>query len=97
MPAPVKLDTFLLETTTDNRGFFSVPHGLERFEPDGYRIKGITVAVQHQNKNWHNLEFSSEVDNRFWWNDTVVQGFIASPNFYNRPARIIVFAQFVPG
>lgn len=91
------LDTFLLNTTTDNGGFFSVPHGLEKFEPDGYVIKGITVAVQHQNNNWHTLEFSEEVDNRFWWNKTVVQGFIASPNFHNRPVQIIVFAQFTVG
>jgi hypothetical protein len=89
----VNLETFLLNTTTDSRGFLSVPHDL----PSGstsfnYEVEGITVAVQHQNKNWHTLEFSETVDNRFWWNETVVQGLIASPNFHNRPVRIIVFA-----
>jgi hypothetical protein len=94
----VNLETFLLETTTDSRGFFSAPHGLPHTGATAlYEIEGITVAVQHQNKNWHTLEMSEAVDNRFWWNDTVVQGFIASPNFYNRPVRIIVFAQPFPG
>ncbi len=95
--ASVQLVTFLLETNTDNNGFFSIPHGLEWVGSDHYEIEGITVAVQHQNNNWHTLESSEAVDNRFWWNDTVVQGLIASPNFYNRPVKIIVFAQFIIG
>ena len=95
--AKVQLETFLLETSTDNNGFFSIPHGLEVFTPDGYRIEGIVVAVQHLNNNWHTLEISNAVDNRFWWNQTVVQGLIASPNFHNRPVKIIIFALFIVG
>jgi hypothetical protein len=95
--AKVQLDTFLLETSTDNNGFFSIPHGLEVFTPDGYQIEGIVVAAQHQNNNWHTLEISNAVDNRFWWNQTVVQGLIASPNFHNRPVRIIIFALPIVG
>lgn len=78
-------------------GFFSVAHELEIFEPDGFSIQGIVVAVQHVNGNWHTLEISNEIDNRFWWNDTLVQGLIASPNFHNRPVKVIVFAVFVVG
>jgi hypothetical protein len=93
----VKLDTFLLETATDNNGFFTVQHKLEQFQPDGYRIRGIIVAVQHHNLNWHTLEFSNSVDNRFWWNERVVEGVIGSPNFSNRPVQVVVFAQFIVG
>ena len=78
--------TYWLTTTTNNQGFFSVPHGLS----SNYGIWGIQVAVQHVNGNWHTLEFSHTVDNRFWWNNQLVQGFIASPNFYNRPVRILL-------
>jgi hypothetical protein len=38
--------------------FFSVAHELEIFEPDGFSIQGIVVAVQHVNGNWHTLEIS---------------------------------------
>jgi hypothetical protein len=72
--AQVQLDTFLLETHTNSNGRFSIAHGLEVFSPDGTRIDGIVVAVQHQNNNWHTLEGSNTVDNRFWWNETIVQG-----------------------
>jgi hypothetical protein len=97
MPPRADLATFLYETSTDNAGFFSVAHELEIFEPDGFSIQGIVVAVQHVNGNWHTLEISNEIDNRFWWNDTLVQGLIASPNFHNRPVKVIVFAVFVVG
>lgn len=93
----VNLVTFLLETTTDAQGSFFVPHGLEVAHPDSYRIKGITVAVQHQNLNWHTLEISNQFDNRFWWNQTFVQGVIGAPTFANRPVRVIVFAEYVVG
>lgn len=95
--AQVELATFLLDASTDNNGFFSVPHGLEVFTPDGFRIQAITVAVQHLNGNWHTLEISNQIDNRFWWNETFVQGLIASPNFHNRPVKVVVFALFVVG
>ena len=83
------LRTYLLTTDTDSYGFFSVPHGFS--SQSEVEIVGITAAVQHKNGNWHTLEFSHEVDNRFWWNETVVEGLIHSPNFYNRPVRVIVF------
>ena len=82
--SPYNFSTYWLTTTTNNQGFFSVAHGLS------YRIWGIQVAVQHANGNWHTLEFSHTVDNRFWWNNQYVSGWIASPNFYNRPVRIIL-------
>jgi hypothetical protein len=96
-PRPVTLKTILIETKTDEKGFFSAPHGLERYTPDGYTIRAISVAVQHKNGNWHTLEFSNNVDNRFWWNKDVVAGIIASPNFFMRPVRVIVFAEAVVG
>jgi len=74
------------QATTNNQGFFSVPHQV----PGGY-IWAISVAVQHKNGNWHTLEFSHNVDNRFWWNNTSVEGVINSANFYNRPVRILLF------
>lgn len=95
--ASVKLETFLLETRTNDLGEFSIAHGLEKFNPDVYHIKGIVVAIQHKNNNWHTMELSHVVDNRFWWNDVAVCGLVASPNFHRRPVRIIVFAQFVVG
>lgn len=78
--------TYYLTTTTNSTGYFSVAHGLS----SRYGIYGLHVAVQHKNGNWHTLEFSSTVDNRFWWNSTYVQGVIASSNFYNRPVRILL-------
>ncbi len=90
-----KIELFHLESVTNGQGFFSVPHGLEKWEPNGYRIVGIVVAVQHSNGNWHTIELSHDVDNRFWWNAHDVQGMIASPNFVNRPVSIVVFGKFV--
>lgn len=78
--------TYYLATRTNSAGFFSVAHGLS----SRYGIYGLHVAVQHRNGNWHTLEFSHTVDNRFWWNSTYVQGWIASSNFYNRPVRILL-------
>lgn len=78
--------TYYLTTTTDNKGYFSVKHGLS----SSYGIYGLKVAVQHKNGNWHTLEFSNKIDNRFWWNTTYVQGYMASPDFYNRPVRILL-------
>lgn len=72
-------------TTTNNQGGFSVYHGL-----GSDHIWSISVAIQHVNGNWHTLEYSETVDNRFWWNDSYVQGIIYSPNFYNRPVRILL-------
>lgn len=82
------LRTFTLRATTNSDGFFSAPHGLP-----GAKIEGIEVAVQHQNGNWHTLEFSNLVDNRFWFNNVAVQGIINSGNFSNRPVRIILFVR----
>ncbi len=96
----VGLDTFLLYTDTDSTGFFSVPHNIAVVNVGGphFEIDGITVAVQHnQNQNWHVLEASSAVDNRFWWNETRVEGSIGSSDFHNSEVRIIVFAQYTPG
>jgi hypothetical protein len=72
--------------TTNNQGLFSVNHNVA-----GGRIWSISVAVQHVNGNWHTLEFSDTVNNRFWWNNTSVQGQINSPNFRNRPVRVLLF------
>jgi len=96
-PQPRTLTTFLYEPRTNNNGHFSIPHGLGVQYPGGsWLIRGITVAVLHQNNNWHTLEFSNTVDNRFWWNDTIVEGTIFSPHFHNRPVQIIVFAEWNP-
>lgn len=96
-PRPVTLKTILVKATTDANGRFAAPHGLERYTPDGYAIRGITAAVQHANGNWHTLEFSHEVDNRYWWNKEIVGGIIASPSFANRPVQVLVFAESVVG
>ncbi|MEH2236363.1 hypothetical protein [Nostoc sp.] len=84
---PITPRSFYLTTTTDQNGFFSVAHGL----PSTSTIFGMVVAVQHINGNWHTLEFSNSVDNRFWWNTTNVEGFMNSPDFRFRPVRIILF------
>ena len=84
------------KTATDGNGYFSAPHGLERYTLDGYAIRAISVAAQHKNGNWHTLELSHDVDNRFWWNKDVVGGIIASPNFSSQPVQIVVFAESVP-
>ena len=57
-----------------------------------------TAQEQPQEKR-SNLtrEMSNAVDPRFWWNQTVVQGLIASPNFHHRPVKIIIFALFIVG
>lgn len=96
-PRPVTLKTILVKAETDENGFFSAPHGLERYTPDGYAIRAILVAVQHKNGNWHTLEYSHDVDNRFWWNKDVVAGVIASPNFFKQPVQIVVFSEPVVG
>jgi hypothetical protein len=96
-PRPVTLKTILVNAQTDAAGFFSAPHGLERYTPDGYAIRAISVAVQHANGNWHTLELSHDVDNRFWWNKDIVAGVIASPNFFKRPVQIVIFAESVVG
>lgn len=96
-PRPVTLKTILVKAQTDATGFFSAPHGLERYMPDGYAIRAISVSVQHTNGNWHTLELSHDVDNRFWWNKDVVAGLIASSNFFNQPVQIVVFAESVVG
>ena len=83
-----QLSTYTVQTTTNSQGFFIVPHGL-----NGSNIQGIVVAVRHINGNWHTLEFSNSVDNRFWWNSDSVVGIIASPNFYNRPVKIILYVR----
>ncbi len=97
-PQPRTLATYKYHTSTNNNGHFSIPHGLGVHYTGGgsWEIEGITVAVQHQNNNWHTLELSNTVDNRFWWNDTVVAGTIFSPHFHNRPVKIIVFAEWNP-
>src|SRR5512144_2634926 len=98
MPQPITLNTFVFDTSTDNDGFFSVPHGLEVFDPAAnglYSIRAIAVGVRHLNGNWHTLEASNQVDNRFWWNQTFLQGLIASPDFHNRPVTVVVFALFL--
>ena len=82
----VNFSTYYLSTTTDSSGFFSVAHGL----PSTSGIYGLQVSVQHANGNWHTLEYSYAVDNRFWFNSQHVQGVIGAPNFYNRPVRIVL-------
>jgi hypothetical protein len=96
-PRPVTLHTMLLKTVTETNGYFSTPHGLERYTPNGYAIRAISVAAQHKNGNWPTLELSHNVDNRFWWNQDVVGGIIASSNFSSQPVQIVVFAEPVPG
>ncbi len=96
-PRPVTLKTILVKAETNESGSFSAPHGLERYTPDGYAIRAISVAVQHKNGNWHTLEYSHDIDNRFWWTKDVVAGVIASPNFFKQPVQIIVSAEFVVG
>jgi hypothetical protein len=78
--------TRYLTATTNSQGFFSANHGI-----GSGNIWAINVAVQHANGNWHTLEFSDTVDNRFWWNSTTVNGRINSSNFYGRPVRILLF------
>jgi hypothetical protein len=88
---------FVIESDTDSSGSFSVLHFLDEAGPH-FEIDGITVAVQNtQNHNWHALEASNAVDNRFWWNETRVEGKIGSSNFHNSHVRIIVFARYTPG
>jgi hypothetical protein len=70
---------------------------LERYTPDGLAIRAISVSVQHKNGNWHALEASNVVDNRFWWNKEVVEGIVNSPNFFEQPVQIVVFAEPVIG
>jgi hypothetical protein len=96
-PRPVKLNTILVNAKTDATGFFSAPHGLERYTPDGFVIRAISVAVQHKNGNWQTLEHSNNIDNRFWWNKDIVAGVIASPNFFQQPVQIIIFAESIAG
>ncbi|MCP5365623.1 MAG: hypothetical protein H6905_10435 [Hyphomicrobiales bacterium] len=96
-PRPVTLKTFLVNATTDGKGFFSAPHGLERYTPDGYAIRAISVAAQHKNGNWHTLEFSNNVDNRFWWNKNVVAGVINAPNFFERSVQVVISAEYIVG
>ncbi len=96
--SPVALSTYVIKTKTDSSGRFIVEHNIAKPSGDGLHIQGIVVSIKHKNGNWHTLEFSNNVDNRFWWNDRYVQGVIAStPNFSNRPVKIIVFAQFIVG
>ncbi|MFZ0241046.1 MAG: hypothetical protein WAL90_05305 [Desulfobacterales bacterium] len=96
-PRPVTLKTFLVKAQTDATGAFSAPHGLERFTPDGFSIRAISIAVRHANGNWHTLELSHNVDNRFWWNQNSVAGVMASPNFFLRPVQVVIFAEAVVG
>jgi hypothetical protein len=83
----INFSTYYLFAKTDGRGFFSVSHGL----PSEKQIYGMLVAVQHVNGNWHSLELSNAVDNRFWWDRQSVSGVVGAPNFYNRPVKIILF------
>ncbi len=96
-PRPVTLKTFLVKAQTDETGSFSAPHGLEHYTPDGFSIRAISVAVQHANGNWHTLELSHNVDNRFWWNQNIVAGVMASSSFFLRPVQIVIFAEAVVG
>jgi len=96
-PRPVTLRTILIKTKTDAKGFFSAQHGLQESGPVGSAIRAIAVSVQHPNGNWHSLEMSNAVDNRFWWNKDLVQGIINSPNFFEQPVQIVVFAESVVG
>jgi hypothetical protein len=83
---PFTFTTRYATATTNSQGYFSVKHNV----PSG-KIWAISVAIQHKNGNWHTLEYSHTVDNRFWWNSTYVQGVINSSNFYNRPVRVLLF------
>jgi hypothetical protein len=87
-PTEYNFTTRYIRTTTNSQGFFSVNHGISA---GSLRIFAINVAVQHENGNWHTLEVSNTVDNRFWWNSTLVAGRIGSSNFYDRPVRILLF------
>jgi hypothetical protein len=71
---------------TNNQGFFSVNHNVA-----GGRIWSISVAVLNVNGNWHTLDYSNTLNNRFWWNNTSVQGQINGLNFRNRPVKILLF------
>ncbi|MCC5623418.1 hypothetical protein [Nostoc sp. CHAB 5715] len=83
---PLATRTFYLTTTIGPDGFFSVRHGLSSTS-----IIGMVVAAQRNNGNWHTIEATNIVDNRFWWNTTDVQGFIQDPGFLFSPVRIILF------
>ena len=96
-PRPVTLRTILINAKTDAKGFFSAQHGLQPYGSDSDVIRSISVSVQHKNGNWHTLEMSNAVDNRFWWNKDVVEGIVNSPNFFEQPVQIVVFAETVVG
>lgn len=97
-PRPVTLKPILINAKTDTRGFFSAQHGLQQpFGSDSDVIRAISVSVQHKNGNWHTLEMSNAVDNRFWWNNEVVEGIINSPNFFEQPVQIVVFTETIVG
>ena len=40
MARKFKLETFFLETTTNDKGWFNVAHGLEKFEPQTVPYSG---------------------------------------------------------
>jgi hypothetical protein len=97
-PRPITLQTILINAKTDANGFFSAQHGLQQsFGPDTAFIRSISVSVQHKNGNWHTLEMSNAVDNRFWWNNEVVEGLINSPNFFEQRVQIVVFTETIVG
>ena len=101
MAKKFEIDAYLIETKTDANGCFSVPHGLEIPDPTNLQIiQGIVVSVQHKNGNWHTLEYSHNVDNRFWWSEKrggVIAGVIASPDFHERPVKIVALTRFLLG
>jgi hypothetical protein len=101
VPLAVDLETYYLTATTDSRGYFTTPHGLPQTPAAGRNLKkivGIIVSVQHKgNLNWHTLEGSNTVDNRFWWTDTTVEGIIAGSAFTESNVQVIVFTREVIG
>jgi hypothetical protein len=82
-----------VQGTTDANGFFSIP--LPGEDEIG-EVGGMIASVQHKNGNWHTLDMSNLFTNRFWWTQTSVSGQIDSPDFANRPMKVIVF-HYAPG
>jgi hypothetical protein len=74
--------TYIMMGNTDGNGHFSIPTG-------GVRLSLAMTAVQHPNGDWHTIEQSMYVDNNFWWNDQAVAGWITSPEFADRPVRVL--------
>lgn len=79
-----------ISAQTGGTGEFSVDH---KIDMETHTILGMTVAIEHANGSYYNVDQSQNFLNRFFWNCTQIIGGIGNANFANKNVRILLFVE----